>query len=353
MVYDLSEYIRRAYEEGASDIHICAGSPVKYRLHGSIKEMDPAVLSAQDCADSLRALAGEECLEAVMQTGEQDTSLPVGDVRIRINVYRQQKSFSAAIRILKNKIPDFNDLNLPEQVKSFVELRRGLVLVTGVTGSGKTTTMAAVLDQICRTRACHIVTLEDPIEYIFKAEKGVVSQREVGTDTASFSNGLRAALREDPDVIYIGELRDRETMQSAVEAAETGHLVFATLHTKSAAETVDRLIEGFPVQEQAQIRIQLASSLEAVLSQQLLPDMRTGKRILAAELMLLNPAIRTLIREGKTHQIDNAIMTGAREGCISMDASLQKLFMAGRVSRTNCIEAAYDPDQMKRNLMRG
>lgn len=353
MDFDIRDLIHKAFDEEASDIHIHAGSPIKYRLNKNIQVMHPAVLTEEDSEECIRVLVGEERLASAKKIGELDAAFTLDGIRCRINVYKQQRKMAAAVRLLKKKIPDIKNLNLPEQALAFPNLRRGLILVTGVTGSGKTTTVSAILDCINRTRACHIITLEDPIEYVFREEKGVLSQREVGLDTESFASGLRAALREDPDVIYIGEMRDPETMQAAVEAAETGHLVFATLHTRSAAETVDRIIDVFPENKQAQLRLQLASALAAVLSQQLVPDMQTGGRVLAAELMLMNPAIRTLIREGKTHQIDNAIMTGAREGCISMDASLQKLYMAGRVSRQSCVDAAYDPDLMKRNLMRG
>ena len=353
MYIDIRKLIREAAEEGASDIHVCAGNPVKVRLHGSLKPVTPEVLTLMDCDACAADLIGKEELERAKQIGELDKAMSVGGIRIRINVFKQQGKVSVAIRLLQNRIPDIKDLNLPDPALGFANVRRGLILVTGVTGSGKTTTVSAILDQINHTRSCHIITLEDPIEYVFRADKGIISQREVGVDTETFASGLRAALREDPDVIFIGEMRDPETMLSAVEAAETGHLVLATLHTKSAAETVDRIIEVFPEKQQAQIRLQLASSLEAVLSQQLVPDMKTGRRILAAELMLMNPAIRTLVRDGKTHQIDNAILTSAREGCIPMDASLLKLYQSGRVSRDNCIAAAYDPDQMKRNLVRG
>ena len=262
-----------------------------------------------------------------------DLALTIADVRCRVNLFRQQGVYSAAIRLLNDHIPRLDELGLPEVVQEFCTCNQGLVLITGETGSGKSTTLAALLDQINHTQHSHILTLEDPVEYIYTPDQCLINQREVGRDTMSFAAGLRAALREDPDVILVGEMRDLDTIQTALTAAETGHLVFGTVHTNSAADSIDRIVDVFPAERQQQIRLQLSMTLKAVLSQQLLPRAQGGGRVLACEVMKTDDAIRNLIREGKTPQIQNAIQTSGAIGNILMDRSLQNLYRSGAISR--------------------
>ena len=250
--------------------------------------------------------------------------------RFRINLYRSMEGLEAAVRIIPREVPSCKELGMPEVIQKLAELKSGLVLITGVTGSGKSTTLAAIVNEINRNRAVHVLTLEDPVEYMFVSDKSLIHQREIGRDTNSFVTGLRAALREDPDVVCVGELRDLETIAIAVTAAETGHLVFATLHTRGAAETVNRIIDVFPEQQQQQIRIQLAGSLQAVVSQQLLPN-RQGGRTAAFEIMIVTPALRNLIREGKTQQMESYIQTGSQYGMQTMEAAVEKLKKTGKI----------------------
>jgi twitching motility protein PilT len=276
--------------------------------------------------------------------GEADLALTIAGVRCRLNLFRQQGGWSAAIRLLNEHIPDLSELGLPKVVSDFPAYSQGLVLITGETGSGKSTTLAAILNQINRQEAKHILTLEDPIEYIYTPDRCVINQREVGKDTQSFAAGLRAALREDPDVILVGEMRDLETIETALTAAETGHLVFGTVHTNSAADSIDRMVDVFPAQRQQQIRLQLSMTLKAVLSQQLLPR-AGGGRVLACEVMKVDGAIRNLIREGKTPQIANAIQTTGAAGNILMDRCLQNLRTAGVISEETFRAALRDQSQ--------
>ena len=276
--------------------------------------------------------------------GEADLALTIAGVRCRLNLFRQQGCWSAAIRLLNEHIPDLSELGLPAVVSDFPAYSQGLVLITGETGSGKSTTLAAVLNQINRQEAKHILTLEDPIEYVYTPDRCIINQREVGKDTQSFAAGLRAALREDPDVILVGEMRDLETIETALTAAETGHLVFGTVHTNSAADSIDRMVDVFPAQRQQQIRLQLSMTLKAVLSQQLLPKVGGG-RVLACEVMKVDGAIRNLIREGKTPQIANAIQTTGAAGNILMDRCLQNLRASGVITEETFRSALRDQSQ--------
>ena len=329
---NIEEYIARARADRASDLHLVCGLPPKYRVDGEIRDLEPAPLTAQQCGELARALAGEN-FSQLEQVGELDLALTIAGVRCRLNLFRQQGVYSAAIRLLNDHIPQLDELGLPEVVKEFCSYNQGLVLITGETGSGKSTTLAAVLNQINHTQRLHILTLEDPVEYIYTPDQCLINQREIGRDTMSFAAGLRAALREDPDVILVGEMRDLDTIQTALTAAETGHLVFGTVHTNSAADSIDRIVDVFPAERQQQIRLQLSMTLKAVLSRQLLPRAKESGRVLACEVMKTDDAIRNLIREGKTPQIQNAIQTSGAIGNILMDRSLQNLYRSGTISQ--------------------
>lgn len=325
------DLISAARRDGASDIHLVCGLPPRYRVDGSLQDLDSAPLTEADCLSAVQALAGEHFprLEA---EGELDLAATLCGVRCRLNLFRQQGAYSAAVRLLSDHIPALEELGLPPSVPGFLDFGRGLVLITGETGSGKSTTLAALLQRLNETRPLHLLTLEDPVEYRYPPGRCIVNQREVGRDTRSFASGLRAALREDPDVILVGEMRDLDTIETALTAAETGHLVFATVHTQSAADSVDRLVGVFPGQRQQQIRLQLSMTLRAVLSQRLLPR-RGGGRALACEVMQVDGAVRSLIREGKTPQLRNAIQTSAAIGSIPMERAVQNLYQSGAITR--------------------
>lgn len=342
----IEEYVAQAQAGGASDIHLVRGLTPRYRVDGAIREMDSEPLTAPQCENIVRELAGGE-FGNLRVVGEADLALTIAGVRCRLNLFRQQGAWSAAIRLLNEHIPELSELGLPTAAAEFPAYSQGLVLITGETGSGKSTTLAAILNQINRRERKHILTLEDPIEYVYTPDKCVINQREVGKDTQSFAAGLRAALREDPDVILVGEMRDLETIETALTAAETGHLVFGTVHTNSAADSIDRMVDVFPAQRQQQIRLQLSMTLKAVLSQQLLPKVGGG-RVLACEVMKVDGAIRNLIREGKTPQIANAIQTTGAIGNILMDRCLQNLVGAGTISRETYASALRDQAQADR-----
>lgn len=314
---------------GASDLHINAEGKAVVRISGALIrlcEMQPDIFSL------LEPVLPEKQRVALKENGECDFAYGTASgYRFRINIYYSSGGLNAAIRVIPGSPPTCSELGLPETIGKLAELKSGLVLITGVTGSGKSTTMAAILNEINKNRAVHILTLEDPVEYRFESVKSLIHQREVGTDTKDFASGLKAALREDPDVLMVGELRDLDSIAIAVTAAETGHLVFATLHTRSAAEAVNRMIDVFPEQQQRQIRVQLAGSLQAVISQQLLPDKLGNGRIAAFETMIVTPALRNLIREGKTQQMDSYIQTGARYGMQTMQAAVLKLKKDGKI----------------------
>ena len=348
MPLPIEELIFRARDMRGSDIHLVRGLPPKVRVDGVLVDLPGhPPLTDVECEQYARALAGEG-YEAMSDIGELDLALTFGgEIRCRINLFRQQGAVSAAIRILADRIPDLDTLGLPPAVRGLPDLNRGIVLVTGETGSGKSTTLAALLDRINHTAPQHIITLEDPIEYIYTPDKCVINQREIGSDTVSYADGLRAILREDPDVILIGEMRDLNTIETALTAAETGHLVFATLHTNSAPEAIDRMVDVFPEGRQRQIRLQLSTTLMAVLSQQLLPR-REGGRVAACELMMVTPAIRNLIREGKTPQIASALGTSAQEGSITMDNCLVKLWKEKAISADTARRAARDTEYVRR-----
>ncbi len=335
---NIPEIVQHAREVGASDIHLVRGLAPRFRVDGVLKEQNEAPLTAEACESVAKELLGGLYGEAG-QVGEADLAKTISGVRCRLNLFRQQGSWSAAIRLLSERIPTIEELHLPPAVSEFPRYNQGLVLITGETGSGKSTTLAAVLNEINRTQQKHILTLEDPVEYVYTPDKCVINQREIGKDTKSFAAGLRAALREDPDVILVGEMRDLETIETALTAAETGHLVFGTVHTNSAADSVDRIVDVFPAERQQQIRLQLSMTLRAVISQQLLPRASGHGRVAACEVMKTDNAIRNLIREGKTPQITNVIQTTGSLGNILMERALQALFAAGTITRETLEEA--------------
>ena len=346
-MFTVDELVAKAKSDGASDIHLICGLPPKYRLDGQLENMSEEVLTQEDCVAVAKELAGSRYGE-LEETGELDLADTFAGNRCRLHLFKQQKVPSLALRLLREQIPQLDSLGLPPAAQSLPTLHKGIVLVTGETGSGKSTTLAALLDYINHTRKCHIVTLEDPIEYVYKPDLCAINQREIGADTQSFAAGLRASLREDPDVILIGEMRDRDTIETAITAAETGHLVFGTLHTGSAADSIDRMVQVFPEGMQAQIRLQLSMCLAAVLTQQLVKK-RGGGRVLACEMMVVTDAIRNLIRAGNTPQIANAIATSAALGGQTMDQALVRLMRSGQISREVALDYAVDQAYVKKN----
>ena len=348
----IEEIVRTGNEIGASDIHFSCGSPVMYRVDGQMQRADEDVLSYEDCEELGRRLA-QNHFDEIREKGELDLAETISDSRVRINLYRSKGSISGALRILHDNIPELKTLGLPPVVSEFPTYQKGIILVTGETGSGKSTTMASILNEINHTRREHIITLEDPIEYIYNDDLCLISQREVGKDTDSYAEGLRAILREDPDVILIGEMRDDITISTALTAAETGHLVFATLHTNSAVDSVDRIVGTFPAEKQGQIRAQLASTLKAVLSQQLLVKKGGKGRVAACECMIVTPAIRNQIREGNTAQMQSSLLSSANLGAITMDNCLINLVKTGTIDATTALEAANNQDYVKQNVGAG
>ncbi len=348
-MFTIEELLTQAKEKGASDLHLCCNLPPKLRIDGRLCSLGEERLTEEDCRHLATALLGSSFSE-LGNVGEYDRGASICGIRVRINVFLQQGKPSAAIRLLADHIPQLEELHLPPAVSRFPAFRQGLVLVTGETGSGKSTTLAAVLQNVNESRDAHILTLEDPIEYVYTPDRALINQREIGTDTAGYAAGLRAALREDPDVILIGEMRDLDTIETALTAAETGHLVFATLHTNSATESIDRIVGVFPAERQAQIRIQLSTTLKVVLTQQLLPRANGKGRVAACELMMMNTALANLVREGKTAQMQSFLLSGAEEGSLTMDNALLQLAREGMIRPETAMEAAKDAEQLKRRL---
>ena len=351
----MDDYLRLAVESKASDTFIIADAPASMKVNG---EMRPIVEGDQPLKgeDSYRLIqevymGARRSPETLQETGDDDFSYEIPEVaRFRVNTYRQRGTYAMVIRTVAVKIPDYKALGIPEELMDLSQLSHGMILVTGTAGSGKSTTEACLIDRINSTRACHIVTMEDPIEFLYFNKKSIISQREVSIDTEDFLSALRAVLRQAPDVIQVGEMRDQETIRAAITAAETGHLLMATLHTSGAANSIDRIIDTFPPASQQQIRIQLSSVLHTVISQKLLPD-TNGGRVVAFEVMHMTNAVRALIRDSKTHQIDNAISTGAAAGMISMDQSILGLYKKGRITARTAVEFSADPEQMKKKVM--
>ena len=346
----IDEMLKAANERGASDLHITVGVPPKIRIDGELTDIDDERIMPADAENLIMPIIPDHARKQLVEMGESDFSYAVAGVgRYRVNAFRQRGSYACVIRIVGTRIPSPQELGLPESVVALTELKRGLVIVTGPTGSGKSTTLASLVDVINSTQNVNVITLEDPIEYLHRHNKAIVNQREIGVDSFSYTSALRAALREDPDVIMVGEMRDLDTISTAITAAETGHLVLSTLHTTGAANTIDRIIDVFPPHQQQQIRIQLAGVLESVISQQLLPKV-FGGRVAAVEVMHTNTAIKNLIRESKTHQIDNIIQTNRKLGMMMMDDAIMELYMRGEISKETALEYAQDQQNMKRKL---
>ena len=346
----IEQILTHAKAAGASDVHITVGLPPKMRVNGRLTEIPLPVLMPEDTKRILACIMTEKQKAAFDDIGEWDFSYSIPSLgRYRVNAFLQRGSAAIVMRLVGNKIPRPEDLGVPQSVIDLYTKKRGLILVTGPTGSGKSTTLASIIGRINEKLAAHIITLEDPIEYLHKHNKSIVNQREIGIDSDNYQNALRAALREDPDVILVGEMRDLETISVAITAAETGHLVFSTLHTIGAAATIDRVIDVFPPHQQQQIRTQLANVLESVISQQLIPKIGGDGRVAAFEVMHANSAIRNLIRENKTHQIASTIQTSRRNGMITMDDSIVELYMRGEIDRAEAISFAQDkPIMMSR-----
>lgn len=323
-----------AIDMKVSDVHMTAGIPPVFRMHGSLKQYGEEKMMPEVTKEIAKALMPESLWETFLEKGEMDYSYSIpGVARFRVNSFRQRGSVSHAFRSIPTKIPSIDDLNMPDTLKKLADTHQGLILVTGPTGSGKSTTLAAIIRHMNETMTKHIITLEDPIEYMHRHGTSVIDQREVGFDTKSFANGLRAALRQDPDVILVGEMRDLETITTAITAAETGHLVMGTLHTSSAASTVERIIDVFPPEQHAQIRTQLGGILKAVISQRLLPTADGKGRVAATEILINNTAVANLIRTEKVHQIPNVILTNRAAGMHMMSTSVQELLKRGKISR--------------------
>ncbi len=345
----LEELLRLAGEQKASDIHLTVESPPVLRIDGSLVQQPIDKLSQGDLEKFALSLMNENQGKRFTENGELDLSYSLPGVgRYRVNMFRQRGSIGVVIRLIPFVIPSPETLGLPPVSIELAKLHKGLVLVTGPTGSGKSTTLASLVDYINSTRACHIVTIEDPIEYLHRHKLSLVNQREVGNDTNSFTNALRAVLRQDPDVILVGEMRDLETISTAVTAAETGHLVFSTLHTNDATQSVDRMIDVFPPHQQQQIRVQLAAVLQGIMSQQLFPRADHKGRVAAIEVMMATPAVRSLIREGKTHQLPTVIQTNAKLGMQTMDKAIMDLVQRGLVAYEVAQEKLQSPDNLRR-----
>lgn len=348
----LEEILTVAYNAGASDIHITVGLPPIMRLNGHLTKLDYPVLTANDTLELCVNMLKPKQREKFEERGEYDMSVAFPGIgRYRVNVFKQRGCIGIALRTVTTEIPQAEQLGIPQSVIDLYTRKRGLILVTGPTGSGKSTTLASIIDKINKSRDAHIITLEEPIEYSHNHNMAMINQREIGQDTESFANALRAALREDPDVILVGEMRDYETISTAITAAETGHLVLSTLHTIDAASTVDRIIDTFPPHQQQQIRVQLSAVLVCIISQTLVPNITEDGRVAAFEVMHANAAVKNLIREGKSHQLPSVIQTSKREGMCTMDDYLMQLYMSRKISRENCIQYAQNPDKMRSQLI--
>ncbi|MCQ2523525.1 MAG: type IV pilus twitching motility protein PilT [Lachnospiraceae bacterium] len=348
---NISEVLTIAKNSGASDVHLTVGIPPKMRVNGELLNMEFDKLLPPDTQAIADSIMNETQKARLIEKGEVDMSFSIPEVgRYRLNVYHQRGSIAMAFRLVGTKVPSPDVLGIPSSVVDLSQRKRGLVLVTGPTGSGKSTTLASIIDNINQTRDAHVITLEDPIEYLHSHQMSMVNQREIGIDSQSYAGALRAALREDPDVILVGEMRDFETISVAITAAETGHLVLSTLHTIGAASTVDRIIDVFPPDQQQQIRVQLSNVLEAVISQQLIPTKDGKGRVAAFEVMHANYAVRNLIREGKSHQLMSVIQTNAKMGMMTMDDAIMNLYYCNRIGFDEAVEFAQDVEGMKLKL---
>ena len=339
----LETLIKKAIEEGASDLHLRGGSPPRLRIDGELYEIKQPVPTDQEIKQAVYEMLTKEQIERFEHYKELDFAFSAPHIcRMRINLFLQRNNFCASIRIIPDHIPTMEEVYLPKACYNFVDLNKGLVLVTGPSGCGKSTTLAAMINHINANRRCHILTIEDPIEFVYCDKHAMVSQREVALDTRSFSTALRHTFRQDPDVILLGEMRDLETMQTAITLAETGHLTFSTLHTGEAAQTINRIIDSFPPHQQEQIRAQLMVSLEGIISQKLVPLKDRRGRVAAREVLICNRAVKNLIREGKIQQISSAIQTGLEEGMVTMNNSLGQLYKKGLISYRVALNTSWD-----------
>jgi len=344
----IDDILMEMVQRGASDVHICVGVPPIIRVDGQLQALNYEKFDAMQTQRMMYDILSDEQIQRFEETWELDFSYSLRNVsRFRVNIFKDKGTVAGAFRLIPMKIPTIRELGLPLVLETITRRPRGLVLVTGPTGSGKSTTLAAMINQINTERSLHVITIEDPIEYLHQHRFSIINQREVGQDTKEFANALRAALREDPDVILVGEMRDLETMSNAIRAAETGHLVFATLHTNSAASTVDRVVDSFPASQQEQIRLMLSNSLEAVLCQQLLPRAGMPGRVCAMEIMIATPAIRNLIREAKSHQLTSIIQTSANVGMQTMDQHLRDLYQKGIITYDDAMARAMSQEELK------
>lgn len=331
-MYTIEQLLQRAYEEDASDLHVTVGIPPVYRIHGKLSQYGSEPITEDMLTTMVADILPDYKLQEFKNNGETDFNYSLGDVcRFRINAYHQRNNGAIAARLISSTIPTIEKLNMPHVLLELADKPQGLVLVTGPTGSGKSTTLAAMIDYINETKAKHIITLEDPIEYVHHHKKSIINQREIGVDTQSFANGLRASLRQDPDVILVGEMRDLETISTAITAAETGHLVFGTLHTSSAPTTIDRIIDVFPPHQQGQIRVQLANVLQGIISQRLFVRKDVKGRVAATEILVATSAITNLIRNEKIHQIPSVMQTSKALGMHTLETSVQHLVSTGKV----------------------
>lgn len=349
---ELLTYLQQAVERHASDLFLVAGAPASVKVDRRLAPLDEGKLMPADTRRLLNELyqAANRSSEGFSMCGDDDFSFAVpGLSRFRVSVYRQRGSMAAVIRVVAFNIPDYKELSIPEAIMNLAQVKSGMVLVTGTAGSGKSTTQACIVDRINHTQALHIITLEDPIEYLHRNQMSIVSQREIVTDTGDYLSALRSCLRQAPDVIQLGEMRDKDTISTAITAAETGHFLLATLHTKGAVNTVDRILDSFPSEQQKQVRAQLAMVLHTVVSQQLLPSV-TGGVVPAFEILRLNEATRNLIRDSKVHQLDSAMAAGANDGMMTMDQSILNLFQEGKITREVALRYAENGEQMRRRL---
>lgn len=351
---ELVDILVETLERGASDLHVAVGLPPAIRINGNLEPLDYPRMTSNDSRDLIYSILTQDQRQRLETEWEIDFSYSVpGRARFRVNAFFQRNSLGAAFRLIPVNILGVDDLGLPKSLHALAAKPRGFVLITGPTGSGKTTTLAALIDEINEAREEHIMTIEDPIEFLHRHKRCIVNQREVGTDTKSFSRALKSALRQDPDVILVGEMRDLETIQTALTAAETGHLVFATLHTQDAPQTIDRMIDVFPPHQQEQIRVQIASTIQGIVTQQLLPRRDGRGRVVACEVLVPTPAVRNLIREGKAHQIYTVMQTGGKFGMQTMDAALADLVRRGMITRELAEHRSSNPEDLGRLLMAG
>ena len=347
----INDLLELTVQEGASDLHLAVGLPPVLRINGSLAPLDAEPLTPEDTDRLMRSFAPEAHIQNLETSGGSDFGFGFGELaRFRVSIFRQKGHVGIVLRLIPSTILTLEEIGLPAQTRDLLFKPRGLILVTGPTGSGKTTTLASMLNIINQERDCHIITVEDPIEYYHQHQKSLVTQREVGLDVPSFKEALRRALRQDPDVILVGEMRDLETMEAAITAAETGHLVFATLHTTGAARTVDRIVDAFPTNQQEQVRTQLATSIVAVISQILMPRKDKPGRIAAFEIMIATPSIRSLIRDNKTFRITSDLQTGAKWGMQTLDSHLIQLWQAGKIAYEELVTKAQDTEEVVQQI---